>query len=80
MQHPVIVIEDSHENTVQLLAVIDRLMQPGDYLVVEDTLDVRKHRALEQFLMNSDYLVDTHYCDFWGFNNSWNFNSFLLKA
>jgi cephalosporin hydroxylase len=80
MQRPVLVIEDSHENVLELLTTINNFLQDGDYLIVEDTLDENKHFVMKQFLNNNQYLVDTKYCDFWGHNNSWNVNSFLRKT
>lgn len=79
LKHPVLVIEDSHENVLQLLKEIDRFLQPGDYLVVEDTLDKWKHDVMVQFLEERRYDIDYHYCDFWGSHNSWNVNSFFRK-
>ena len=79
LKHPVLVIEDSHENVLELLQVIDRYLHEGDYLVVEDTLDKWKHDVMVEFLKDCRYDIDYHYCDFWGPNNSWNVNSFLRK-
>lgn len=80
LSHPILVIEDSHENSGELLTLLDSFMKPDDYLVVEDTLSEWKHEMMTKFLGNKNYLVDTHYCDFWGYNNSWNINSFLKKV
>jgi cephalosporin hydroxylase len=77
--HPLLMIEDSHENVGELLEVVDEFMRPGDYLIVEDTLAEWKHEAVRNFLKGRDYQVDTHYCDFWGHNNSWIVNSILRK-
>jgi len=79
LRHPLLVIEDSHVNAGELLTCIGEFLEPGDYLVVEDTLSEDKYEMLENFLKDSKYLVDSHYCDFWGYNNSWNLNSFLKK-
>ena len=79
LERPVLVIEDSHINVVELLQTIDSFIDTGDYLVVEDTLDPSKYREMESFLSGHDYLVDRYYCDFWGANYSWNVNSFLKK-
>ncbi|WP_281282191.1 CmcI family methyltransferase [Aliikangiella marina] len=79
LKHPILAIEDSHENSSELLHVIDGYLTSGDYLVIEDTLSEWKHEMLEKFALNYNYLVDSHYCDFWGYNNSWNLNSFLKK-
>jgi len=79
MQRPILVIEDSHENVLELLTTINNFLQDGDYLIVEDTIDENKYLVMKQFLNNNQYLIDTKYCDFWGHNNSWNVNSFLKK-
>lgn len=79
LARPLLVIEDSHVNAGELLACLDVYLQPGDYLVVEDTLSESKYEMMENFLKDFNYMVDTHYCDFWGYNNSWNLNSFLKK-
>ena len=79
---PVLVIEDSHENCAELVNCIDPFLSCGDYLIVEDTLDLRKYNetiASESCLKKLNYQVDTYYCDFWGTNNSWNINSILRK-
>lgn len=77
---PILLIEDAHENAAELLAVLDEFLKPGDYLVVEDTLSEWKHDMTGEFASQFPYQVDTHYCDFWGYNNSWNVNSFLVKC
>ena len=79
LERPVLVIEDSHINVIELLQTIDSFIDTGDYLVVEDTLELSKYREMESFLSGHDYLVDRYYCDFWGVNCSWNVNSFLKK-
>lgn len=79
MERPVLVIEDSHVNLKELLQTIDPFLDTGDYLVVEDTLEYSKYCEMESFLSEHNYLVDRHYCDFWGVNYSWNINSFLKK-
>ena len=83
MKSPVLLIEDAHENCAELINCIDPFLSPGDYLVVEDTLDPRKYNetiASESCLKRLNYQVDTYYCDFWGVNNSWNINSILRKS
>jgi cephalosporin hydroxylase len=80
MERPVLIIEDSHHNVIELLNEVDSFLLDGDYIIVEDTTDKRKYDELSLFLEGKEYLVDTHYCDFWGYNNSWNFNSYLKKV
>ena len=79
INHPILVIEDSHENLVELLSCIDEFLESGYYLIVEDALDSSKYEKMKEFLVEHEYVVDAYYCDFWGTNNSWNVNSFLKK-
>ena len=80
LNHPILVVEDSHKNVSELLSCIDEFLDAGDYLIVEDTLDKSKYEKMNGFLLDHEYLVDSYYCDFWGINNSWNINSFLKKT
>src|ERR1700731_433832 len=66
--HPWLVVEDAHHNVAAVLERFHRFLAPGDYLVVEDS-DVKRD-ALRQFLgaHPGDYLVDTHFTDYFGRN------------
>jgi cephalosporin hydroxylase len=80
LEGPIIVIEDCHVNVKGICLEIDKILKSGDYLIIEDTLDTVKHNTMLEFLKeNKCYVVDRHYCDFWGLNLSWNVNSFLRK-
>lgn len=79
LEHPILVIEDCHENVLEVLESVDVFLKKEDYLIIEDTIDYNKHQILSTYLQNKNYVVDCHYCDFWGHNNSWNFNSILKK-
>lgn len=79
MEHPILLIEDSHVNANELLHTLDQFVHTGDYVLVEDTLSEWKHDMTGEFVKDHDYKVDTYYCDFWGYNNSWNVNSILCK-
>lgn len=78
--HPLLVIEDAHENVPGVLQYFDRILKEGDYLVVEDTLDDTKHQVVADFVKDKAYLVDATYCDMWGYNNSYILNSILRKG
>lgn len=80
LEHPLLVIEDSHVNVSEVLSEVDNFLIPGDYIIIEDTLNTNDYKQMLDFLNDKNYLVDTHYCDFWGLNNSWNFNSYLIKV
>lgn len=80
LEHPLLIIEDSHSNLKELLTEIDDFILSKDYLIIEDTIDEDKYANMTDFLStNKNYEIDTYYCDFWGHNNSWNINSFLRK-
>ena len=66
--HPWLVVEDAHHNVAAVLQHFHRFLAPGDYLVVEDS-DVKRD-AIRQFLgaHPGDYLVDTHFTDYFGRN------------
>lgn len=82
LPRPWLVVEDTHVNLYRLLKLFDGLVEPGDYLVVEDTIDVRFHRALRRFALEAGdrYLVDTRYADMFGYNVTWNVNGFLRRS
>lgn len=80
IEHPVLVIEDAHENLEGVMAYFDLLLQPGDYLVIEDTISNPKYEQVKNFIQDKPYLVDTTYCDMWGYNNSFNLNSIFKKV
>ena len=80
LEGPILMIEDSHVNVGVLLESMDPFLATGDYLIVEDTISINKYDEMLKFLLHHPYFVDTFYCDFWGTNNSWNINSFLIKA
>lgn len=80
LKRPIIVIEDCHVNTYNIAKYCDLFLKKNDYLIIEDTLDHEKHLILENFLLeNEKYEIQRDYCDFWGINNSWNYNSYLKK-
>ena len=82
LKGPILMIEDSHTNAARLVKSMDQFLKIGDYLVIEDTISKRKY--YETILSGNGintkiYKVDTHYCDLWGLNNSWNVNSIFKK-
>lgn len=66
--HPWLVIEDAHQNVAAVLERFHEFLEPGDYLVVEDS-DI-KRPALRSFLgaHRGNYRVDTRYTDNFGRN------------
>ena len=82
MLSPILMIEDSHENSTGLIQALDPFLKSGDYLIVEDTIDQKKYQdslLSANGIDSNKYEVDTYYCDFWGINNSWNINSIFRK-
>jgi cephalosporin hydroxylase len=92
--HPWLVIEDSahsYQSTSRTLAYFDRLLQPGDMLVVEDgvladldgdvyrKLDDGPNRAVAEFLDRTGqrYTIDESLCDFYGHNLTYAPNAWL---
>lgn len=79
MPRPFLVLEDIHVNLLAVLNSLFALLDPGDYLVVEDTCDAKKYGEFARFMdLHRDSLyVDSHYTDNFGYNASFNWNSFL---
>ena len=80
--HPWLVIEDAHVNVKAVLTHLNRSMQSGDYLVVEDTAYIQeKHEALREFARAhpGQFQVDTRFTDLFGYNGTFNFNGYLRK-
>ena len=67
-------------------------LDTGEYIVVEDGIisdlgndaacNSGPHRALKEFLaaQQKSYEVDGAYCDFFGYNLTWNSNGYLKKV
>jgi len=77
-ESPMLVIEDCHVNMQGIINKVSSMMAPGDCLVVEDTIDPEKYDIFKSCDLTS-FSRDSKYCDFWGKNNSWNYDSFLRK-
>jgi cephalosporin hydroxylase len=76
--HPWLVIEDVHACVDQILTAIDQLLQPGDYLLVEDSLP--KRDELRNLTASGTYLLDTRYTDLFGQNTTCAPDSILRKT
>jgi cephalosporin hydroxylase len=78
--HPWLVVEDAHENVAAVLEHFHRFLQPGDYLIVEDS-DI-KRPALRSFLAAhpGNYLVDTRYTDNFGRNATCAADSIFIRT
>lgn len=95
LPRPWLVIEDadhSCETSGQVLQFFHPHLDAGDYIVVEDGIisDLNNdpecnsgpHRALKEFLAlhDAEYEIDASYCDFFGYNLTWNTNGYLKKT
>jgi cephalosporin hydroxylase len=78
--HPWLVVEDAHHNVAAVLEEFHAHLQPGDYLVVEDS-DVKRD-ALRSFTAAhpGDYLVDTRFTDYFGRNATCAADSIFVRA
>jgi cephalosporin hydroxylase len=90
------VIEDSahtFEHTLFVLQYFADIMQPLEYLIVEDAivtpmgidfdhaLNGGPALAIKRFLNDrSDFIVDPELCDYFGFNVTYNVNGYLRKV
>lgn len=94
LPRPWLVIEDaSHmfHHTLAILEFFHPLLRTGEYIVVEDgivdSLGIATdfhggpNRALTTFLTAhpDDYTLDSSYCDFWGYNMTYNTNGYLVR-
>jgi len=78
LESPIIVIEDCHENVSGIVKKVDKFMKKGDFLIIEDSINQEKYNQLKQIDFKN-FTMNRYYCDFWGKNNSWNYDSFLEK-
>jgi cephalosporin hydroxylase len=85
--------DHAYETTIAALEFFHPFLKAGDYFVVEDGIisDLHPesypdyssgpHRALREFIprYEADYLIDPQYCDFFGYNATWNSNGYLKR-
>lgn len=91
---PLLVIEDAdhaYETSKYVLEFFHPYLKSEEYIVIEDGIisDLRQdvsynngpHKALKEFLANhpDEYEIDSHYCDYFGYNLTWCTNGFLKK-
>jgi cephalosporin hydroxylase len=94
LPRPWLIIEDadhSYETSKHVLEFFHPHLNAGEYIVVEDGIisdlgndpacNSGPHRALKEFLASrkQDYEIDGTYCDFFGYNLTWNTNGYLKK-
>ena len=94
MPRPWMLIEDADHHYLTTKAVLQFMaphMHAGEYLLVEDGIcdsfgnqdryDGGPNRAVTEFLAEQPgvFEVDTRWCDFFGFNVTWNPNGYLRR-
>lgn len=94
LPRPLLVIEDADHHYLTTLAVLqfmDRHMAADEYLLIEDGIcnsfnnearyDGGPIRAIAEFLGEQPlrYEIDTRFCDFFGYNVTWNPNGYLRR-
>jgi len=94
LPRPLLVIEDADHHYLTTLAVLrfmDRHLESGEYILVEDGIcdsfgnegkfDGGPNRAIAEFLeQNGDrYMIDTDFCDYYGYNVTWDTNGYLRR-
>jgi cephalosporin hydroxylase len=92
---PLLVVDDASHQAAHVLAVlrfVDRALEPGDYLIVEDGNLVHMGwgdeyaggplAALRTFLAEAGqrYEIDRDRCDFYGPNATWNPEGYLRRV
>ena len=78
LPHPWLVIEDAHVNTSGVLCFFDKAFEPGDYMIVEDSLS--KRPQITEFLQSAvrSYALDAKYADMFGENCTCAIDSILV--
>jgi cephalosporin hydroxylase len=85
LPRPWLVIDDadhSYDGTTAIMNFFHPYLDKGDYLLVEDGLSVAEVvRAIRDFYLKhqSEYEIDSNYCDFYGYNMTCLVNGFLRK-
>jgi cephalosporin hydroxylase len=79
LAHPLLVIEDMHVNTAEVLRYFWRRLRGGDYLVVEDSTAKRDDLAAFAADVGDELGVDTFYTDFFGRNMTSCLDSIFVK-
>ena len=94
LPRPLLVIEDADHQRATTLATLRYfapLMHEGEYVVIEDGIitslglaaafDGGPAEAIREFLEQDGaaWTIDTRYCDYYGYNVTWNTNGYLKK-
>lgn len=94
LPRPLLVIEDAshdYDQTLAALQFFDPVMTSGEYLIVEDGIIEAMQvgdryqggpsKAIDEFLAEAGarYEIDASYCDYFGYNVTWNTNGYLRR-
>ena len=91
--HPIIVIDDVHENSENIMEYFHKHLIPGDYIICEDTnpnlpnqmtgghWGFDKLHAFSKFLSKHGdvYAIDSFFTNFFGYNASSNWNGYARR-
>jgi cephalosporin hydroxylase len=78
VDHPCVIIEDYHAADAETLIEAERILRPGDYLVIEDSLV--KQDLIRQVLSRDSFQIDTQLTDFFGINCTSAVNGILRRV
>ena len=77
LMRPCLLIEDFHGDLGGFFGDIDRILEDGDYLVIEDSFP--KQQRISEVVRDRPYLIDSQYTDFFGVNCTSAVNSIFVK-
>ena len=78
LAHPLIVIDDVGQNTLEILRAMDVYLESGDYFISCHTGDAENFSEIAQWA-EGRYMIDGYLCDLFGRNFIENPNGFLIK-
>jgi cephalosporin hydroxylase len=79
LPHPWLVIDDSHVNVFGLFDWVNQYTTTGDYYIIEDVVASLPADELGRLLASRNFLVDTFYCDNYGYNCTISPNGWLRR-
>lgn len=79
LPHPWLVIDDAHVNVLGVLDWVSPFTATGDYYVIEDVVGMLPASELGRLLASKQFLVDTFYCDNYGYNLTISPNGWLRR-
>lgn len=95
LPRPLVVVEDAshaYEQSLATLRFFDPVMKQGELIIIEDgiieAMQVAERyqggpsKAIDEFLAEAGgrYEIDTGYCDYFGYNVTWNTNGYLRRV